>query len=58
MIFTEESVPAAGVRSGPLRWFWEPSHYRSELGDLMLDTMLAGTCDADALIGEDLLAPR
>ena len=35
-----EAVPAAGDRSTRLKWFWEPAHYTSELGDLMLRRML------------------
>ncbi len=52
--FIHEKVPAPGVKSGPLRWFWEPSHYRRELGDLMLDTMLADRCTSEAVFGKEL----
>jgi len=36
---TTESVAPKGV-SSEMRWWWEPSHYRSSAGDLMLDRML------------------
>ncbi|CAA0123399.1 Uncharacterised protein [Halioglobus japonicus] len=49
--FIHETVPAAGVLSGPLQWFWEPAHYRSELGELMVDTMLAESCDTEIAFG-------
>ena len=49
--YTNESVPAAGARTEPLRWFWEPSHYRSELGDLMVQTMLSEQCGSEAVFG-------
>lgn len=39
--YTFESPPAAGDRKRVLRWFWEPAHYRRELGDRLLATMLA-----------------
>ena len=32
--FSNESPPAAGSGVAPLKWFWEPAHYRRELGDL------------------------
>ncbi|MEM9253820.1 MAG: hypothetical protein AAGA91_00150 [Pseudomonadota bacterium] len=42
--YVSEPVPAPGVRSGPLQWFWEPAHYRRELGDRMLESMLGPGC--------------
>ncbi len=50
--YIKEPVPPPADRSGPLQWFWEPSHYRRELGDLMLDSMLSGTCGTDVVFGE------
>jgi hypothetical protein len=38
--FTSEDPPPPGDKRTTLRWFWEPAHYRSELGDLMLIEML------------------
>jgi len=49
--FIHEKVPAKGVKSGPLQWFWEPSHYRRQLGDLMIDTMLSESCETDVAFG-------
>jgi hypothetical protein len=53
--YIHESVPAAGVRSGPLQWFWEPAHYRQELGDLMVDAMLSDTCATRIAFGRRIL---
>jgi len=53
-VYVDETVPAAGARTPTLRGFWEPSHYRSELGDLMVDTMLSQQCDSEALFGRPL----
>jgi hypothetical protein len=53
--YIHEKVPAGGVKSGPLTWFWEPAHYRKELGDLMLDTMLADRCESASQFGSKLL---
>ena len=42
--YSQESIPEEGVLSGPLMRYWEPVHFRSELGDLILDTILADRC--------------
>ncbi|MBF0220187.1 MAG: hypothetical protein HQL49_11780, partial [Gammaproteobacteria bacterium] len=34
---TSEPVPAAGDKESEMRWHWESSHYKKELGDLVLD---------------------
>lgn len=49
--YITEPVPPAADRSGPLKWFWEPSHYRRELGDLMLDSMLSRSCGTQVKFG-------
>jgi hypothetical protein len=35
-----EAVPALGDKETMMLWFWESSHYRKELGDLVLDRVL------------------
>ncbi len=52
--FIHEPLPPTGERSGPLQWFWEPSHYRRELGDLMLNALLAKACGTEAEFGRRL----
>ena len=42
--FSQETVPDEEVRSGPLNWYWEPVHFRSQLGDLILETVLSDRC--------------
>ncbi len=39
--------PHADTHAPELEWFWEPAHYRKELGDLMLASMLERACVAD-----------
>ena len=34
---TTEPVPPLGDAITPMRWYWDSSHYKKELGDLMLD---------------------
>jgi hypothetical protein len=34
---TTEAFPPAGDVQSRMRWYWESSHYRKELGDLVLD---------------------
>ena len=36
--------PGSGVTGEALAWFWEPAHYRKELGDLMIERMTDGVC--------------
>lgn len=52
--YVHEPVPASGVRSGPLQWFWEPAHYRQQLGDLMVEAMLSESCDSEIAFGRRL----
>jgi hypothetical protein len=49
--FIHETIPGEGVRSGPLQWFWEPAHYRQQLGDLMVNAMLSDRCDTEVAFG-------
>ncbi len=42
--FSTEPPPLPGDRRSELEWFWEPAHYRAELGDLMLAAMLDRQC--------------
>lgn len=39
--YTSESPPQPNDKKTILNWFWEPAHYRKELGDKLLDQMLA-----------------
>lgn len=39
--YIHEVFPAEGVRNQVLKWFWEPAHYRKELGDLMVSAMVS-----------------
>ncbi len=43
---TTEPVPPRGKQT-IMRWFWEPAHYRKELGELMLSRMLQRDCGND-----------
>ena len=37
---TMEPIPSEGDTATVLNWFWEPSHYKSATGDLILDRIL------------------
>jgi hypothetical protein len=39
---TREPIPAMGERE-PMQWYWEYSHYRKEIGDLILDRIFGHT---------------
>jgi hypothetical protein len=43
--YTTESVPAAGDYSSAMQWYWEPGHYKAELGDHILRRVFAGETD-------------
>ena len=40
--YSTEPVPPLGRRVPPLRWFWEPNHFRPEYGELLLETIYHG----------------
>lgn len=42
--YSTETPPPPGNRVSALKWFWEPAHYRAELGELMLSSMLQRPC--------------
>jgi hypothetical protein len=52
--YIHESVPRGGVKSGSLKWFWEPAHYKQELGDLMVEAMLSDRCGTQIVLGRKL----
>jgi len=39
--FTSEAVPATGDTKARMQWYWESSHYRTPLGDKVLDRIFA-----------------
>lgn len=49
--YIQEAIPDAGQSSGPLQWFWEPSFYRQQLGDLMIEAMMSDTCGTEVAFG-------
>lgn len=40
--YSTEPVPPPGDRHKEMRWYWESGHYKSALGDRMLQVMLEG----------------
>lgn len=46
-----ELVSELPDKNKSLRWFWEPAHYRQELGTLMLSQMLEAPCHAEHASG-------
>lgn len=50
--YSTESPPAPNDKHTMLHWFWEPAHYRHELGDLMLAAMLSRPCGASTAPGQ------
>ncbi len=50
-IYIHEAIPKS-IKYTPLNWFWEPSHYRKELGDLMIESMRHLQCGKSIKFGE------
>lgn len=42
--YNTEPSPTSGAGERALDWFWEPAHYKRQVGDMMLQTMLADGC--------------
>jgi hypothetical protein len=40
--YQRETVPAEGDTESRMQWYWESSHYKSSLGELILDRMFLG----------------
>lgn len=60
--YTLEKVPLNGKQS--MKWYWEPAHYKKELGDLLLERMIGKdstlafgqrvfTSNIDSSLGQD-----
>lgn len=47
--YTVSSVPQKGIDSGVFHWFWEPAHYKAELGELLLRDLFEQTCIKDKI---------
>jgi len=51
--FVNEAVPLANPKQ-QMQWFWEPAHYRKELGDILLAIVLLGQADNSVDFGVKL----
>lgn len=55
---TTEAVPAQGDRQSTMQWYWEAGHFKSALGDLMLQQMLGqATSSTDDQLTSVVLSP-
>lgn len=43
--YASETPPPPGDRRSELVWYWEPAHYKREMGELMIQKMTGGTCE-------------
>lgn len=48
--FTTEPYPRGGQTHTDMRWYWDPGHFKKELGDLVLDRLT----NSPAPAGEDI----
>lgn len=58
--YTSEPVPANGDRTARMRWYWDPVHYTSALGDLMTARMfgIKGAVEFGVRLSADRVADR
>jgi hypothetical protein len=57
--FNTEAVPRAGDRRTPTSWFWEPTHFKKQLGDVMIQRMFGLDAPAfGAVLTPDTVAAR
>lgn len=42
--YNSEPAPASATAADELKWFWEPAHYKQNVGSLMLASMVPGWC--------------
>lgn len=52
---TTECFPSVGDRDAELAWYWEPSHYKAALGDLMIARITAKLSESSSAIGVPLI---
>ena len=51
--FVNEGVPLANPKQ-QMQWFWEPAHYKKELGDILIKKMVKKQNSSEILIGKQL----
>lgn len=47
--YTVSSVPKKETKKQSFHWFWEPAHYKAELGELMLADIFGNQCVVDKI---------
>ena len=50
--FTTEAVPYPGDTKSEMRWYWEPGHYKSALGEHILERIVHGRTDFGRILTE------
>lgn len=48
--YSNETPPGRGERGASIRWYWEPAHYKREMGELMLAKLLGRSCATEDLM--------
>lgn len=54
--YIHEEVSKKDVGGAGLKWFWEPAHYKKELGDLMIQSMFSEECGVTQIFGEKIIS--
>ena len=56
--YATEPVPPAGDLGSATKWFWEPSHFKKPLGELMLQRMFGTGSQLGVQLTEENVASR
>jgi hypothetical protein len=56
--FNTEPVPAPGDRRTPTCWFWEPTHFKKQLGEVMIQRMFGADGPAFGTVLTPASLPR
>lgn len=57
--FNTEAVPRAGDRRTPTSWFWEPTHFKKQLGEVMTQRMFGNDApEFGAILTPDSVTAR
>jgi hypothetical protein len=57
-IYSSEDIDLLPPRGKGLQWFWEPAHYKKELGDIILANIFRQGCGTSAPPYGEILTPQ
>ncbi|MBL4567993.1 MAG: hypothetical protein JKY85_08350 [Porticoccus sp.] len=55
-VFIHEDLSKVRRKGVGLKWFWEPAHYKKELGDLMIESIFSKECGTKEIFGQKIIS--